>query len=462
MTRRRRLNYTLALGDVALTIVALGLTYLLLGAAGAATASPHQVFAKLASVGWIFAASQVAALYVLGLYSPRKAPIDWRYTGELALAIASGAALTSGLLFFVPGFVIGRQPLLLNLPILFALLFTWRYSLFRFASKDTNRVRIALAGGEPAVLSVIDDIARQSHPDYAVTSAYLSERSFAPSVESTHAVELASDFDKFLEARDIQAVAVDLHADWLTKDQIERLIVRSFEGVEFHDLATLHTEMMGRVPRAAVTGRQILDACSRVGRRGAYWRAKRLSDIAFATAGLVVAALPILVVAALVKATSKGPVFFVQERLGFRRRPFECIKFRTMLDDAERHTGPVWSSDHDSRITSIGGFLRSSRLDELPQLWNVLCGDMALVGPRPIRAYFADLLAKEIPFYDIRFTMRPGLTGWAQVNQNYAGSTSDQETKFRYELFYLENFSLVMDAYILLKTVRTIVKRRGS
>ena len=463
MTRRRRLNYTLALGDVALMLISLGLTYSLLGAAGAATAGPGEVFEKLVSVGWMFATSQVAALYVLGLYSPRKAPIDWRYTGQLALAIAAGTALTSGLLFFVPGFVIGRQPLLLNIPILFALLFVWRYAVFRLAATETGRARLALAGGESAVLALIDDIARKSHPDYTVVRAYVTDRAFELSVQPAHAVELAGDFDKLFETDDVQAIAVDLHADWLTKEQIERLMERGFAGVEIHDLATLHKDMMGRVPKTAVDGRQILSKVgTRVANRGAYWRMKRLIDVVVASVGLLLAALPMLVVAALIKATSKGPVFFVQERLGYRRQPFGCIKFRTMRNDAERDTGPVWAGERDPRITRIGGFLRRTRLDELPQLWNVLRGDMALVGPRPIRAHFADLLANEIPYYDIRFTMRPGLTGWAQVNQNYTSSTADQEVKARYELFYLENFSLVMDAYILLKTVRAVVKRRGS
>ena len=463
ITRRRRLNYTLAIGDVVLTIVALGLTYALLGVAGAATAGPRDVFAKLVAVGWIFATSQIAALYVLGLYSPRIAPIDWRYTGQLALAIGAGTALTSGLLFFVPGFVIGRQPLLLNLPILFGLLFPWRYALFRLASQDTGRARLALAGGEAAVLALVDDISRQSHPDYSVARVYLSDRSFAPTSRPIHATELANDFGKFIKARDVQAIAVDLYGDFLTKEQIEHLMERSFEGVEIHDLATLHKEIMGRIPKTAIDGRRILsNVGARIGTRGTYWRVKRLTDIVFAGAALLVAAFPMLAVAILVKATSRGPVFFVQERLGFRRRPFGCIKFRTMVDDAERNTGPVWANDCDTRITRVGNFLRRTRLDELPQFWNVLRGDMALVGPRPIREHFANLLAKEIPYYDTRFTMRPGLTGWAQVNQNYTNSTADQEVKFRYELFYLENFSLLIDAYILLKTIRAVVKRRGS
>jgi hypothetical protein len=384
LTRRRRLNYTLALGDVVLTTLALGLAYGLLGIAGAASVDPSDVVEKLASVGWIFVASQVSALYVLGLYTPRKA-IDWRTTGQLALAISLGTALTSGMLFFVPGFVVGRQPLLLTAPLLFGLLFAWRYAVFRKGSREAGRARLALAGGEHAVRGVIEDVARQSHPDYVVVRAYLADadrdRGDEKAPESAPPVERTDDFEKLVNAGDVQAIAVDLQGRWLQQAQVERLLELSFQGVEIHDLGTLHKNLTGRVPREGVDGRTLLaNVGTRIASRGAYWRAKRLVDIGFATAGLVVAALPMLAVAVAVKATSRGPVFFVQERLGYRRRSFRCIKFRTMVDDAERETGPVWAGERDPRITAVGEFLRKSRLDELPQLWNVLRGDMALVG----------------------------------------------------------------------------------
>ena len=143
-------------------------------------------------------------------------------------------------------------------------------------------------------------------------------------------------------------------------------------------------------------------------------------------------------------------------------RPFTCYKFRTMKMEAEKETGPIWSGKNDSRITRVGKILRTTRLDELPQLWNILKGDMSFVGSRPIRKYFADQLEKIIPFYDLRFSVKPGLTGWAQVNHSYSGSKEEQAEKFQYELFYIKNMSLFLDLFIIFKTIKTVFQRRGE
>jgi lipopolysaccharide/colanic/teichoic acid biosynthesis glycosyltransferase len=190
---------------------------------------------------------------------------------------------------------------------------------------------------------------------------------------------------------------------------------------------------------------------------------KRALDYALATLLLVFAIPLLLLLALLIRLDSPGPVFFVQERLGQHRRPFGCIKFRTMFVDAERLTGPALASKNDARITRIGRFLRRSRLDELPQLVNVLRGDMSLVGTRPIRAYFADQLAAHLPYYELRFCVKPGLTGWAQVRYeySYASSFAQQIGKFYFDYYYVRNRSLALDLYILLLTPWIVVRLKG-
>ncbi|NCO67356.1 MAG: hypothetical protein COY75_10055 [Nitrospirae bacterium CG_4_10_14_0_8_um_filter_41_23] len=153
---------------------------------------------------------------------------------------------------------------------------------------------------------------------------------------------------------------------------------------------------------------------------------------------------------------------FKQERLGQNEQPFTLMKFRTMIDNAEKTTGPKWASEDDSRITKVGKILRKARLDELPQFFNVLKGEMSFVGPRPIRKHFADMLAKEIPYYRLRFTVKPGLTGWAQVKGDYAGSKEGQKEKLEYDLYYIQNQSILFDLFIILKTVQTVLFRRGQ
>jgi lipopolysaccharide/colanic/teichoic acid biosynthesis glycosyltransferase len=155
-------------------------------------------------------------------------------------------------------------------------------------------------------------------------------------------------------------------------------------------------------------------------------------------------------------------VLFVQERLGCWRRPFSCLKFRTMCQDAERLTGPVWAAANDPRITRVGWFLRKSRMDELPQLINVLRGEMSLVGTRPIRGYFAEQLADIIPFYDLRFLEKPGLTGWAQVKYRYSSSFTEQIEKFYFDYYYVRNRSLALDLYIMFLTVAVVVRMKGE
>jgi lipopolysaccharide/colanic/teichoic acid biosynthesis glycosyltransferase len=188
---------------------------------------------------------------------------------------------------------------------------------------------------------------------------------------------------------------------------------------------------------------------------------RRAFDIAFVIVLLPLSLPAFLVIALAVKLDEGGPVFFVQERLGLDEVPFCLVKFRTMAVKAEEATGPRWAQADDPRITRVGRVLRKLRLDELPQLFNILKGDMSLIGPRPIRKYFADQLAQEIPGYRCRFLVKPGLTGWAQVNHDYAGSKEGQREKFRYEMFYLLHKSFRMDLLILLLTVKVMIKAKG-
>jgi exopolysaccharide biosynthesis polyprenyl glycosylphosphotransferase len=191
-------------------------------------------------------------------------------------------------------------------------------------------------------------------------------------------------------------------------------------------------------------------------------RFKRLLDVALSSAGLVLLAPLFCLIALAIKVDSPGRVFFVQDRLGRWRAPFKCLKFRTMCEDAERHTGPVWATADDPRITRVGRFLRKSRMDELPQLINVLRGEMSIVGARPIRHYFAEQLAGLIPFYDVRFLEKPGLTGWAQVKYRYSSSFTEQIEKFYYDYYYIRNRSMSLDLYIMLLTVTVIVRMKGE
>lgn len=188
---------------------------------------------------------------------------------------------------------------------------------------------------------------------------------------------------------------------------------------------------------------------------------KRLSDIFVALVLLFINAPVILITALAIKLDSKGPVFFKQERSGLNGKTFKMVKFRSMYQDAEKHTGPVWSMKNDPRITKVGRIIRKLRIDELPQMYNVLKGEMSLVGPRPERPYFVEKLSDEIPYYKRRLKVRPGITGWAQVKHKYDESIEDVKIKLRYDLFYIENMSIRMDMKILFRTVFVVIFGKG-
>jgi sugar transferase (PEP-CTERM system associated) len=189
---------------------------------------------------------------------------------------------------------------------------------------------------------------------------------------------------------------------------------------------------------------------------------RRALNFSVALMGLILA-LPLLPFIALaVKLDSPGPVLYRQKRVGRGGKTFYCYKFRTMRQDAEADRGATWATDDDPRITRIGKFLRSSRLDEIPQLWCVLIGDMHFVGPRPERPEFVEWLSKEIPYYGVRHTVRPGITGWAQVQYKYGNTLEDAREKLQYDLFYIKNASIGLDLLIMFQTIKIVILGRGA
>ena len=188
---------------------------------------------------------------------------------------------------------------------------------------------------------------------------------------------------------------------------------------------------------------------------------KRTFDIV-ASASLLMLSLPVMIIAAIaVKLESHGPVIYRQSRVGLGGKPFDVLKFRSMRADAERDGTPQWAQRGDSRVTRVGHFMRLTRIDELPQLFSVLAGQMSLVGPRPERPYFVEQIAEKVPFYAARHSVKPGVTGWAQVRHHYGASVEDASDKLEYDLFYIKNFSLLRDLGIMLQTLRVVLWPEG-
>jgi exopolysaccharide biosynthesis polyprenyl glycosylphosphotransferase len=237
------------------------------------------------------------------------------------------------------------------------------------------------------------------------------------------------------------------------------------QGIPLVPMPILYEQLTGRVPIEHVGSGDwavILPLSSERLTQRLYLAAKRLLDIVLAFIGLAGFTLVLPFVALLMQIDSRGAIFYAQERLGRGGRPFRLIKLRTMIPDAEKGTGPVWTQHGDPRITRLGGWLRKTRLDEFPQLVNVLRGEMSIVGPRPERPHFVDLLTQQIPFYRTRLAVKPGLTGWAQVCYRYGNSVDDALIKLQYDLYYIRHQSLWLDVVIILRTVGKMITLSGT
>ena len=261
----------------------------------------------------------------------------------------------------------------------------------------------------------------------------------------------------------VDRVVVSL-SDQRGKLPMEQLLnVRLRSGVLFDHLASVYEEYTGKIALENLRPSWLVFSTG-FRKSRLLTLTKRVFDITAAVCGLILS-LPLTIISAIVVKleSPRDPVLYHQERVGLNGEPFTIHKFRTMRSDAEATTGPVWSAgDHDPRITKVGRFMRKTRLDEIPQLWNVLRGDMSLIGPRPERPAFVEKLTQQIPFYGQRHVVKPGVTGWAQVRYSYGASVEDAIEKMQYDLYYVKHMSLMFDLMIALETIKTVVLRRGA
>jgi sugar transferase (PEP-CTERM system associated) len=241
----------------------------------------------------------------------------------------------------------------------------------------------------------------------------------------------------------------------------DELLRCKFSGVKIEDGLSFYERITGKVHLDALKPSWMIFSDG-FGRPRITAVFKRVCDVVGSLVGLSLVAPLGLAIAALIKLDSPGPILYRQERVGEGGRPFTLLKFRSMRQDAEAATGPVWATDGDGRATRLGKWLRKFRLDELPQMINVLRGDMSFVGPRPERPCFVEDLKNAIPYYGLRHAVKPGITGWAQVRYRYGSNVRDTVAKLQYDLYYIKNMSVLFDATILVQTVRTVVLGQGA
>jgi sugar transferase (PEP-CTERM system associated) len=232
-------------------------------------------------------------------------------------------------------------------------------------------------------------------------------------------------------------------------------------GVRVEDATTTYERLTGKILIDDLKPSWLIFSDGFRASRGTRF-VKRMLDLSLSILGFMLAAPLMVATAVAIALDSAGPILYSQERVGENGRVFIVYKFRSMRTDAERGGTPIWARDKDDRITRVGRFIRTTRLDELPQLWNVMRGDMSFVGPRPERPFFVERLAEEIPFYLQRHAVKPGLTGWAQVKYQYGSTIEDAMEKLRYDLYYIKHLSIFFDLTIVLDTVKVILFGKGA
>jgi sugar transferase (PEP-CTERM system associated) len=241
---------------------------------------------------------------------------------------------------------------------------------------------------------------------------------------------------------------------------VRELLALRLRGVVIEDAGAVMERLVGKLPLDGLNPSSLIFTDG-FNVKTSQQLLRRLVSMTVSFVGLAICLpfIPFIILA--VRFSSPGPIFFRQTRVGLRGRPFSVIKFRTMRQDAEAQ-GAVWATKNDPRVTKLGRFMRNTRLDEIPQLWNVLRGEMGFVGPRPERPEFVQWLASEIPFYELRHMIRPGITGWAQVRYQYGATLEEAKQKLEYDLYYVKHLSLGLDLLIMFETIKTIVLRRGA
>lgn len=257
-------------------------------------------------------------------------------------------------------------------------------------------------------------------------------------------------------------IIVDFGEDLLKDPKLVDILLQyKLSGLQFYNYLEFYEMYENKLPVSHLSSKWFLENSGfEIYYNNFNLRAKRLLDLIFAII-IGICTLPLMLLAAIiVKIESKGPIFFVQERIGEGNKKFNIVKFRSMTTDAEKN-GPQWASKSDNRVTRWGKIMRATRIDELPQLWNVLRGEMSFVGPRPEREYFIKQLEKEIPYYNLRHTVKPGLTGWAQVMYPYGASVEDAYRKLQYDLYYIKHHDIIFDIKVLLKTITIVIFGKG-
>jgi exopolysaccharide biosynthesis polyprenyl glycosylphosphotransferase len=417
----------------------------------------HVVPFSILFLVWLF------ALYIANLYEERALRNGRDFYERLLQAVAIAAGLSVAFFYLIPYFGITPKINLFLFIIIFSILETSARYAFNRTLAGGNKKQLLIVGSDEDSLELARFVTDNPQFGYGVKALVLlgqRELDMGGATGPWMMLDERTDLVAFIGEQQIDVVVISPQA-YRSADLIGMLYSARGQQVDFALLGPFAERLTGTVPLGAISQQWFLENVAENSQRP-YETAKRAVDVVAAIAlGIPVLVLSPLIILA-IWLDSPGYPLIHQRRTGLHGTPFTLIKFRSMIPEAEKHSGAVWASEHDPRVTRIGRFLRKTRLDELPQLWNVLRGDLSLVGPRAERPEFDAKLAVQVPFYLERYFIKPGLSGWAQINYPYGASVQDAIEKLQYDLYYIKHRSLVLDLEIILKTINIALRREGK
>jgi sugar transferase (PEP-CTERM system associated) len=390
----------------------------------------------------------------LDLYDSSSISKSWDQSLRILLVLGCVALALSAVGFLFPALLPGNGSALLGIIILTCTLFCWRGAYGWMVKQPFLRERVYVLGTGERAERLVNGLRERSTMGIEVVG-------WTGDVEGELTRDsVGSHLLAMTRSSRVHRVIVAM-PDRRGTLPVEELLDLRLAGLKVEEATSWLEKMSGKIEVDQLLPSWLIFAEGF--RFSSFFRLmRRLLNFSVALIALIVSLplLPFIVLA--VKLGSPGPALYRQQRVGRRGKIFYCYKFRTMRQDAEADTGATWAADDDPRITRVGKFLRSSRLDEIPQLWCVLKGDMHFVGPRPERPEFVEWLSKEIPYYGVRHVVRPGITGWAQVQYKYGNTLDDAREKLQYDLFYIKNASIGLDMLIMFQTIKIVLLGRGA
>ncbi len=405
-------------------------------------------------------ASILIALYFQDLYAALRIRSRIHLWQQFSMAVGTAFLVQAMSTYVNPTWILPRWVMIYASALILLLLPAWRILFCRLVLNSLHSPAMLFMGASPVLAEIGSRLKERVELGYRVVG-YLDD-----GADPNHDM---SELPRLGTLADLRQVVAEQKAKRIVVGMSERrarlpvydLLDLRLSGIHVEEVSALYESCFGRVSTRDLRPSQLVFS-SELGPSPNSVALQQIYSFLAAAAGAILT-LPLMLAAALlVRLTSKGPVLYKQTRVGLNGRLISVLKFRSMFVDAEAHTGAVWASKDDPRITAVGKYLRKFRIDEFPQFWNVLRGDMSFVGPRPERPEFVQALSEKIPFYRQRHCVLPGLTGWAQINHKYGDTVEDTITKLEFDLYYIKHISLSLDIYIILNTLKTVLLGRGA